>query len=641
MQILTGQQWLTIEDWIECKLPLCSFDIKHDGRIENANENFAQVIFSKSAIGSTVLLNDSSEESTMIITHPELLILILYAENLEDNEFLLAENILQISRIIDPKNKAIIEKLSEPRIKSSIICMDSENYETFSSTQYEEDNCLRELNKCLLSFRQNTCAPMSSKLLRILSSQSRCGEGKSGRLSPIGESRTTSAQESLDCGTRIRVESVSTPTSTSTAETSFFGSQNDDDERMDERRRFLNLPKNYMKRQSSSENDRLTVESRRGRFIVLGSSGECLPVRRSKIPPIKAGGESDDEEEDVFYSARNSMTSEHSSSSDEEADLTRSSRQDVDHQRYSVALETPENRYRFAQLLKNALKQENDNNEDCSVNDIDDENYAVDITVEGSQIHDEKIKIRRGTSTGFILEDEDSLDDCLAFHMTSRNQRGIQRNSTGNSSTYSFETEVSVDEIYDQISKWLKEPDSTRKPKVIKFAESLLKRTLSESYLGEQIEEDINIDEDANSNSNKKHKMISNFRSLSLEISRHKSLLAAQLVSDKTRVVIDGEIEEFFISLFVFNFLITNYLFSSVSHASQLNQKFSELNSNLKSVATGSWGCGRQKGDPQFKALIQWCAASVANVPGLIYYTCSRESLNKLDTVVRVVRGRV
>lgn len=74
----------------------------------------------------------------------------------------------------------------------------------------------------------------------------------------------------------------------------------------------------------------------------------------------------------------------------------------------------------------------------------------------------------------------------------------------------------------------------------------------------------------------------------------------------------------------------------------QLNQKFSELNSNLKSVATGSWGCGeRQQGDTQFKALIQWCAASVANVPGLIYYTCSRESLNKLDTVVRVVRGKM
>lgn len=72
----------------------------------------------------------------------------------------------------------------------------------------------------------------------------------------------------------------------------------------------------------------------------------------------------------------------------------------------------------------------------------------------------------------------------------------------------------------------------------------------------------------------------------------------------------------------------------------QLNQRQLHLNSNLRSIATGSWGCGeRNAGDPQFKVLIQWLAASVANVPSLIYYTCSRESLSKLDTVVRVLHG--
>lgn len=72
----------------------------------------------------------------------------------------------------------------------------------------------------------------------------------------------------------------------------------------------------------------------------------------------------------------------------------------------------------------------------------------------------------------------------------------------------------------------------------------------------------------------------------------------------------------------------------------QLNHRQLHLNSNLRSIATGSWGCGeRNAGDPQFKVLIQWLAASVANVPSLIYYTCSRESLSKLDTVVRVLHG--
>lgn len=72
----------------------------------------------------------------------------------------------------------------------------------------------------------------------------------------------------------------------------------------------------------------------------------------------------------------------------------------------------------------------------------------------------------------------------------------------------------------------------------------------------------------------------------------------------------------------------------------QLNQKSFHQNSNLRSVATGSWGCGKkQAGDPQFKVVIQWLAASVANVPTLIYYTCAKERLSKLDTVVRVLHG--
>jgi poly(ADP-ribose) glycohydrolase len=74
----------------------------------------------------------------------------------------------------------------------------------------------------------------------------------------------------------------------------------------------------------------------------------------------------------------------------------------------------------------------------------------------------------------------------------------------------------------------------------------------------------------------------------------------------------------------------------------QLNQKKCHQNGSVKSVATGSWGCGRnQLGDAQFKVIIQWLAASVANLPILIYYTCSNENLAKLDTVVRVLNGKL
>lgn len=182
---MSSKQWLTIEDWLECKLPLCQMDVKHESRLENSPQTIAQIIFAQSAIASTVLLNGTNQESTLIITHPELLIILLFVERLEDNEVLLVENVMQMTRIIDIKQKAIVERLSPPKIKSTMICMDAEDYHTFPITQFEEDNTLRELNKCLLAFRQNTFTPMSSKLLRILSSHSRDQRG-GGRLSPIG-----------------------------------------------------------------------------------------------------------------------------------------------------------------------------------------------------------------------------------------------------------------------------------------------------------------------------------------------------------------------------------------------------------------------------------------------------------------------
>lgn len=41
--------------------------------------------------------------------------------------------------------------------------MDAENYSEYPDSQFEEDNVLRELNKCLLAFRQNTTCPIISK----------------------------------------------------------------------------------------------------------------------------------------------------------------------------------------------------------------------------------------------------------------------------------------------------------------------------------------------------------------------------------------------------------------------------------------------------------------------------------------------
>lgn len=50
-----------------------------------------------------------------MITHPELLTVLLNVEALEDNEVLTIEHIRQVTRIVDPKTRACLEKLEIPQ----------------------------------------------------------------------------------------------------------------------------------------------------------------------------------------------------------------------------------------------------------------------------------------------------------------------------------------------------------------------------------------------------------------------------------------------------------------------------------------------------------------------------------------------
>ncbi|XP_010522255.1 PREDICTED: probable poly(ADP-ribose) glycohydrolase 2 [Tarenaya hassleriana] len=52
-------------------------------------------------------------------------------------------------------------------------------------------------------------------------------------------------------------------------------------------------------------------------------------------------------------------------------------------------------------------------------------------------------------------------------------------------------------------------------------------------------------------------------------------------------------------------------------------------------VATGNWGCGIFKGDPELKTMIQWLAASQSGRPFLSYYTFELEALQNLDQVTK------
>ena len=53
--------------------------------------------------------------------------------------------------------------------------------------------------------------------------------------------------------------------------------------------------------------------------------------------------------------------------------------------------------------------------------------------------------------------------------------------------------------------------------------------------------------------------------------------------------------------------------------------------SRVRPVATGNWGCGVFRGDPELKAVIQWVAASAAGCPVLVYHTFGDRKMSRVS----------
>ncbi|GFG28940.1 hypothetical protein Cfor_00345 [Coptotermes formosanus] len=660
-QLMTSKEWLTIEDWLESGQSLCPLAIRHEGRLERAENSFLNICFTSSRLGGHVLADGSSQECMQFCIQPELLAILPYVEALEDNEVLSVDGLLQVARISDPHNKAIFEPLAQIQVRS-VCCMDAENYLQLPVSQFEEDNVLRELNKAVLAFRQQAppqpCQPVTR------------------RLSPIGESFSSTPPEGDAAKQQVHQEEKACPPAT---------------------------PVIQQVESSVSQKEWLRPPSpsgRRGRFIVLGSSGECLPVSRQPLGAcsLYSSCNSTSAASEEFHSACTSLDTEDNESEDV--------------RRYSAQLDTPERRSTFAERLRDALCRETQSTSTT------DSSYAVGISSMftdaymppcwqnichqqgGSTINWDFIdlhtlmfvRVRRGGSRGFMLH-EDSLDDQFLRESLQqerewidkfRNKRpgALSRLDTSNSSKFSFSTEYSseLEELYEQYSRWLDDVDENRELDardiaVVRFAGSLLKRTLSDSFAGVPLTEGQQGPLGQMETDRNRTKLALVARSLSLELARHKHRLTSQLVSCKllfsysrgiiglTKLLLSAHPFPPFTSV-LYMTIIKNYPVTfispppvtSISHqlfllytsqylaetscsGSVANQ--SQSASGLHSVATGNWGCGSsQFGDPQLKLVVQWLAASVAGVPCLYYYTCGHHRLLKLDTVCRVLLDR-
>ncbi|XP_026323757.1 uncharacterized protein LOC113233028 isoform X2 [Hyposmocoma kahamanoa] len=683
-QVMTSKQWLTIEDWLECTLPLCKLLVRHEGRPERCeNDDAIRVCFASSRIGGDALIDGESQESLSMFMMPELLPAMLSVEALEDNEVLKVEGVRTFSRICDKKQKTKIELLNEP--KTVTVCMmDAEDYSALPLGQFEEDNVLRELNKCLLAFQQT---PMKS----------RDNPRHERRLSPI-ESFSHTPPEVEATVILKQASSCSTINS--------YNSRSPSPQNYCAATLNINDPSvELSKRKCWLSPDGATLNNRRGRFIVLGSSGECLPVTRSPVHTNQ------DTQEDSLYSSCNSSDDEFHSANDsfdygsEDEGRGESARPNSFH--YSKELSTEERRISFADRLREALRREAENSCTTSTTtgdwSTDSSSYAVGVSISGAGINDNDIRVKRGGSVGFVLTEKETV--CNGN--PSPRHRPLGRKETGNSSKYSFSTEYTseLEEVYEQFNQWLNDPIvdaesgehksrelDPRDMAVIRFAGSLLKRTLSESMaMGTNVgaasaAEAAELYGRDTSNRTGSRRLALAARSLSLELARQRHRLAAQLKrkvkesipeeileSTRSRSVenkmadsegsrsLDTSTESTSTQIFnpnvrkkklnwVINLIVETIEESIECEPVTLKIKTPKLNQlalkitsggSCRPVATGNWGCGhKQRGHPQLKLILQWLAASVAGVPALIYYTFGNEKLFKLDTLVRVIVDR-
>ncbi|XP_059049225.1 uncharacterized protein LOC131844374 [Achroia grisella] len=680
-QVMTSKQWLTIEDWLECTLPLCKLLVRHEGRPERCeNDEAIRVCFASSRVGGDILIDGDSQESLSMFMMPELLPAMLSVEALEDNEVLKVEGVRLFSRICDKKHKTNIELLSEPKTVN-VCLMDAEDYSSLPLGQWEEDNVLRELNKCLLAFQQT---PMKS----------RDNPRHERRLSPIGESFSHTPPEVEATVVIKQASSCSTINS--------YSSRSPSPQNYCAATLNLNDPSvELTKRKCWLSPDGSTLNNRRGRFIVLGSSGECLPVTRSP------GNPNLETQEDSLYSSCNSSDDEYHSANDSfdyagSEDEGRGESARPNSFQYSKELSTEERRISFADRLREALRREAENS--CTTSSTgdwstDSSSYAVGISISGAEVNDNDIRVKRGGSVGFVLTEKETT----SISEPSPRHRMLGRKETGNSSKYSFSTEYTseLEEVYEQFNQWLNDPIvdaesgehktrelDSRDLAVIRFAGSLLKRTLSESMacggsgVGDGGAEAAELyGRDSRDRAGPRRLALA-ARSLSLELARHRHRLAAQLkrkvkdsipeeIVEKTRTDNKRDSAERSLSSYststdtgstevlnvrkkklnwVINMIVQTIEETIECEPVTVKLKKPKLNQlahkivtggSCRAVATGNWGCGkRQRGHPQLKLLLQWLGASVAGVPALLYYTFGNEKLFKLDTLVRVIVDR-
>ncbi|XP_059350664.1 uncharacterized protein LOC130693764 isoform X3 [Daphnia carinata] len=549
---MSGREWCTLEEWLQCRRPLCPLVVRHDGRVEypssdstmpmsvnNNNNNRPsvgqsaeppagiRVCFASRRIGGSFLDDGTSQECAAFSSHPELLSLLPYVESLEDNEAITASGLCTYSIIHDLKNKAVfdatagqqtttanaatktaltttsaattspISSSSLPQVtqaQTAMCLIDAEDYSDLPIRQYEEDNVLRELNKAYLGFRQHY-----PDAARAEQPQPKEQPQLEQRLPIAGASRDLSPSSRSRQASTITDHTMSQDWADLTRSTTLVASSGDPSSP-----RPSICPSMASQDQSHVAADETDHRGRSAHNpTMLYGGGRNVPLTLAKatvvkqiMTRVKDAGLSELPSSCVLPKKAGSI---YASCHSQDEDLNSSMEE---FRSANTSLDEDEVPSRAAAAAVNRM-QRHRNSTDRNGND------QLNKSRGSSTESDSSAENRRPESRGFALDSQheedsfsgDGLEREKRWLDHFRERRGPRSTRSGNlkdssssskdSSRYSFSTEFSseLDELYDQFSHWLDDPNggeslqqNGRNAAVFRFAHGLLKRALSDSF---------------------------------------------------------------------------------------------------------------------------------------------------------------
>ncbi|XP_077514416.1 uncharacterized protein LOC144125160 isoform X1 [Amblyomma americanum] len=148
-QVTATKNLMSLPEWMCSDCPLCPLMVRTRGLIEEAEPILLKCYPSGPNVGSEFLGGNCTVECSVFLNCPEVLAALLFVELLGDNEALTVDGLLPL----DPRPQASGEPVFGPS-ECAVCLLDLKDHSSHPVAQFEDTSLLRELNKCLVAFRQ-------------------------------------------------------------------------------------------------------------------------------------------------------------------------------------------------------------------------------------------------------------------------------------------------------------------------------------------------------------------------------------------------------------------------------------------------------------------------------------------------------